>query len=95
MLALMWTGCTPEYVGSRDCKLLDESIMDPAVTRENCEYCQARSCPDDACGWLPCVEGKYVVEGCDTDSECAHLPDARCGMHIAPDHICTTSNDSL
>ena len=87
--------CTPAYVGSRDCKLLDDEIDDPAFQRQNCEYCQGRACPDKACEWLPCLDQKYVVEGCDEDSECSHLPAARCGRYTAPDHVCTVLGDNV
>ena len=96
-LMIAWTlvNCTPAYVGSRDCKLLDEEIEDPAFKQESCEYCQGRACPDKECAWLPCLDGKYVVQGCEEDSECSHLPEARCGMYAAPDNVCTVLDDDV
>ena len=91
----MLVSCTPAYVGSHDCKVLDDGILDPALNRQNCEYCQGHSCPDKACEWLPCLDGKYVVESCDEDRECSHLPNARCGMYMAPDHVCTVLGDDM
>ena len=93
--ASLLLACTPAYVGSRDCKRLADEIDDPAFQRQSCEYCQGRACPDGACAWLPCLDGKYVAEGCDEDSDCRHLPEARCGRHSAPDHICTVLGDDL
>lgn len=96
-LTISWIllSCTPSYIGSRDCKLLDDEIEDPAFRLQNCEYCQGRTCPDESCQWLPCKDGQYVVEGCDEDSECKHLPEAICGMYMAPDHICTVLDDDV
>jgi hypothetical protein len=92
-ISVLLLSCTPSYVGSRDCRVLDEEIMDPALSLQNCEYCQGRACQDKACEWLPCLDGKYIVEGCDEDSECGHLPEAICGRYSAPDHICTVLGD--
>jgi len=92
-ISCMLLSCTPAYIGSRDCKVLDDEIRDPALSLQNCEYCQGRACPVEACAWLPCLDGKYIVEGCDEDGECSHLPEARCGMYSAPDHICTVLDD--
>jgi len=79
-------------IGSRDCAVLDEGGAG------QCELCQGQPCdPVEAqtfdadgdgviedCYHLPCIDGSTVVEGCDSDSQCAHMstPETKiwCGM---------------
>lgn len=94
-LLLAGAACgTPDYVGSRDCKVLAEQVVDKPWFASTCESCQGATCPMDACSWAPCVDQKYVVQGCDDDSDCGGLNGARCGMHSAPNHVCTTGPDN-
>jgi len=96
-LALLCASCggTPDYVGSRDCKQLEPEV-DRAYFATICERCQGGSCDDGLCASVfPCLEGEIVVQGCDEDSDCAKLPGSRCGMHSAPNHICTVADDDL
>jgi hypothetical protein len=83
---------TPDYVGSRDCAELVKELDVPWFA-ETCERCQGKACEDGDCKQsFPCVDGKFVVQGCDDDSDCSDVM-ALCASHIArPHHVCTVAD---
>lgn len=84
---------TPDYVGLRDCAKLSAELEWPEFLKY-CEMCQGKTCDGEegACKLnFPCEQGKYVVQGCEEDSDCSELK-ALCGMYIGPDNICTVND---
>jgi hypothetical protein len=102
MLRRLWwialaVGCaseSDEYVGSTDCTLIKDSTQDP-LTHQACDQCQGASCGTVGCEIFPCVDETHLVLGCKADSDCSEFPGTRCGMHSAPDNVCSTHGDDI
>ena len=73
-------------VGSRDCDVLGDEL---------CVECQGQPCTasdepvtfspslGQGCWLFPCVEGKYVVQGCTADEHCQEFEGYFCGLGIS------------
>jgi hypothetical protein len=92
---LLGSNCQDDnkHAGSRDCQVIAEaSTLSTAL--ELCQTCQDATCPNEGCDKLPCVEGRFVVRGCEEDEDCSDLPAGTgCGRFTAPNRICTVDPD--
>jgi hypothetical protein len=93
LLLTLGANCsTPEYVGSRNCSELVKELNVPWFA-EMCERCQGKTCENGDCKLnFPCVDGKFIVQGCEEDSDCSDVK-ALCAKHTAmPHHVCTVAD---
>lgn len=57
-----------------------------------CTTCQGKPQGTTGCSDVPLVSGKYVIRGCDVDSDCAQVT-SFCATHTGfPHYTCTTSD---
>lgn len=101
LLALTHLGCPkqPPLNGvdcsiddCESCELLAQRFHWGTTDLKHCTHCQGQSYGTADCETVPTRAGKYVMRGCNTDSECGDLSPF-CSRYASGPHFTCVLND--